>query len=49
MVLDEGKTWLADTFNSGPGGGIDDLNQSYDHDLHKNHPGNQDHTKENDA
>ena len=40
LALHEGKTWLPQTFDSGPGGGIDDLNQIHDHDLYKNHPGN---------
>ncbi|CAK0858472.1 unnamed protein product, partial [Prorocentrum cordatum] len=40
LALHEGKTWLPQTFDNGPGGGIDDLNQIHDHDLYKNHPGN---------
>ena len=40
LCLDEGKTWLPQAFGEGPGGGVDDLNQIYDHDLYKNHPGN---------
>ncbi|CAK0896107.1 unnamed protein product [Prorocentrum cordatum] len=40
LALHEGKTWLPQTFDSGPGGGIDDLNQIHDHDLYNNHPGN---------
>jgi hypothetical protein len=40
LALHEGKTWLPQTFDSGPGGGIDDLNQIHDRDLYKNHPGN---------
>ena len=40
LALHEGKSWLPQTFDNGPGGGIDDLNQIHDHDLYKNHPGN---------
>ena len=40
LALHEGKTWLAQAFDNGPGGGTDDLNQIHDHDLYKNHPGN---------
>ncbi|CAK0909816.1 unnamed protein product, partial [Prorocentrum cordatum] len=40
LALHEGKTWLPQTFDNGPGGGIDDLNQIHDHDMYKNHPGN---------
>ncbi|CAK0841640.1 unnamed protein product [Prorocentrum cordatum] len=40
LALHEGKAWLQQTFDYGPGGGIDDLNQIHDHDLYKNHPWN---------
>ncbi|CAK0804108.1 unnamed protein product, partial [Prorocentrum cordatum] len=40
LALHEGKTRLPQTFDSGAGGGIDDLDQIHDHDLYKNHPGN---------
>ena len=38
--LHEGKTFMTDLFASGPGGGVEDLNQIMDHDLYKNHPAN---------
>eukprot|EP00973_Karenia_brevis_P057466 7993503-Karenia_brevis.AAC.1 len=40
LGLHEGKSWLPHTFDNGPGGGVDDLNQIHDHDIYKNHPGN---------
>ena len=33
LGLHEGKSWLQDALNQGPGGGLEDLNQVMDHDL----------------
>ena len=33
LGLHEGKSWLQDALNQGPGGGLEDLNQIMDHNL----------------
>jgi len=40
LALHEGRTWLPETFQGGPGGGVEDLNQLHDHDVYKNSPAN---------